>query len=116
MMISPHFRRSEALCRCGKCGLDSADIILVRMLEDIRLHFGRPIIVTSWNRCIEYNKAIGGAENSWHTKGGRAVDFYINHIHPQDIYEYIDIHHPICGLGLYNDWVHLDSRGTKARW
>ena len=116
MMISPHFSRSEVLCRCGKCDYDSADIILVRMLEDIRLSFARPVIITSWNRCPEYNQQIGGSENSWHTKGGRAADFIVKDIHPHDVYEYFDIHFPLAGVGKYDDFTHLDSRGKRARW
>ena len=116
MKLSAHFSRHEAKCQCGKCDYDSADIILVRMLEDIRLHFNRPVIITSWNRCPEYNLKIGGAVNSWHTKGGRAADFIVKDVHPHDVYDYCDMSFPLAGVGKYEGWTHLDSRGVKARW
>jgi len=28
----------------------------------------------------------------------------------------LETKHDAIGLGLYNTWVHVDSRGSKARW
>ena len=43
------------------------------ILEPLRVHYGRPIIVTSGFRCQKLNKAVGGSSTSQHVKG-EAVD------------------------------------------
>lgn len=43
------------------------------ILEPLRIHYGRPIIVTSGFRCTKLNKAVGGSSTSQHVKG-QAVD------------------------------------------
>ena len=43
------------------------------ILEPLRHHYGRAIIVTSGFRCQKLNKAVGGSSTSQHTKG-QAVD------------------------------------------
>ena len=43
------------------------------VLEPLRAHFGQPIRINSGFRCRALNAAVGGAANSYHTKG-RAVD------------------------------------------
>ena len=44
-----------------------------KVLEPLRAHFGKPIRINSGFRCKALNDAVGGAKNSYHTKG-RAVD------------------------------------------
>ena len=42
---------------------------LVDFLNQLRLRFGKPLIVTSGYRSPEHNKAVGGVANSYHTQG-----------------------------------------------
>ena len=46
-------------------------------MEPIRVHYGKPIRVTSGYRCIELNKSIGGSSRSQHCalNGDAAIDF-----------------------------------------
>ena len=44
-----------------------------KVLEPLRQHFGKPIKINSGFRCKALNETVGGAKNSYHTKG-RAVD------------------------------------------
>jgi uncharacterized protein YcbK (DUF882 family) len=109
------FLRREFACRCG-CGFDTVDYQLILILKDIRLHFGLPMIITSGCRCESHNKAVGGGEKSQHLFG-RAADFRISGISPSEIYDYILDKWPNrWGVGVYNGWVHIDSRETAARW
>ena len=43
-----------------------------KVLEPLRQHLGKPIIVTSGYRSKELNKAVGGVENSQHLVGEAA--------------------------------------------
>lgn len=84
-----YFKPSEFKCKCG-CGLNRIDIRLVKILDDIRKHFGKPAIITSGVRCIKHNRAVGGVEGSWHTKR-KAADFYINGISSSELNKYCSI-------------------------
>lgn len=43
------------------------------ILEPLRHHYGRPIIITSGFRCEKLNKAVGGSKTSQH-RFGQAAD------------------------------------------
>ncbi|BEB16509.1 hypothetical protein VEE45_23520 [Escherichia coli] len=46
-MLSKHFSRKEFKCKCGKCDYDTIDAELLVILEDVREHFGKPVIINS---------------------------------------------------------------------
>ena len=115
--LSAHFSRSEFECKCGQCDMDGADIELVQWLEDIREEFGGPVHIHCANRCLEHNRACGSQDTSQHIKG-KAVDFHIDGVDPEEIAEWIDEN--LCpddgGVGIYDWGVHIDRRKNKARW
>ena len=113
--ISKHFNRDEFSCQCG-CGFDTVDAILIRVLEGIRQHFDKPIIITGPNRCEVHNKLVGGATKSMHLTG-KAVDFKVVGIHADIVYAHIDGLYPdTYGIGHAQSFIHLDVRNDKARW
>lgn len=78
---STHFKRAEFACECGGryCngypgGTTSAKLLSI--LEAIRSYYGRPITITSGQRCATFNRQVGGISNSAH-RFGRAADIYI---------------------------------------
>lgn len=89
---------------------------LLNLLNRIRRKWGRPIIVNSGYRSPEWNKKVGGVDGSYHTKG-LAAD--IRPEHQQDLIDLQDLCLDLNldgGVGLYDTFVHVDARGTKARW
>ena len=44
------------------------------ILDIVRVHIGKPILVNSGYRCKRLNEIVGGVQNSMHTKG-LAADF-----------------------------------------
>lgn len=48
------------------------ETLIVGCLDPIRRIYGKPIIVSSGYRCPELNQAVGGVEESQHTKGEAA--------------------------------------------
>ena len=110
--ISAHFNRSEFACKCG-CGQDTVDAALIQKLEVVRLRFNKPITITSGNRCVEYNKQIGGAPASQHLLG-RAADIVVKGVSPSEVYKHLDSLEG--GLGGYDSFTHVDSRHGKVRW
>lgn len=126
MKENKYFKIDEFTCKCGKCempqGMPSDE--LIDTLVEIREYFNKPIIINSGYRCPTHNKRIGGAVKSRHIEGD-AVDFIVKDIPTQAVFEYV--------LKTYNDkpfgiaisinpndefrgFVHLDTRGYKARW
>ena len=55
-------------------------------MDHIRELLGVPLIVLSWFRCEELNRAIRGSQTSAH-KYGLAVDVYSNKMTSKEIYE-----------------------------
>ena len=114
MHLSPHFSRSEFKCPC--CDFSTVDYELLNTLEHVRAHFDTLVIVTSGCRCARHNNTIGGSFNSQHTLG-RAADIKVPGVPPQDVYDFLDHYAPNkFGLGVYDSWVHVDTRSQKARW
>jgi len=111
---SRYFTRSEFACKCG-CGFDTVDYELVKVLEYIREHFDRPVIVDSGCRCRTYNDSIpDSASNSQHILG-RAADIRIAGIKPALIQELAE-QMEVGGLGRYETFTHIDTRVGRARW
>ncbi len=113
--LSGNFSRSEFACKCG-CGFDTADAKLIEMLQAARDKFG-PIRINSACRCEAHNKAEGGADTSQH-KLGRAADIACETgtVTIRALFKFFDENYTDCGLGVYNTFLHVDSRNTKARW
>lgn len=81
-----YFKRSEFDCGCG-CGFNHIDVRLVKILDMIREHFGKPIIITSGVRCVNYNRKVGGVTNSFHVKN-KAADFYVQGVNVYTVLAY----------------------------
>jgi len=89
---------------------------LVYKLQELRDILGVPLLINSAYRCPERNRQVGGVDNSQHLYG-KAVDISMRTI-DKDIEEVRDIAEEIGfdGIGLYKTFIHLDVRGSKARW
>lgn len=109
--LSENFKVKEFACK------DNTDKILIDVsfvkthLQDIRSHFGKPVIINSAYRTPSYNAYVGGAKNSYHMKG-RAFDISIKGVTPVEIARYA-AKIGVPGIIQYNSFVHVDSRDTK---
>lgn len=77
---SAHFKKSEMRCKCGGKYCNgypaSIDAKLMAILEALRSHYGKPVVIKSGLRCARHNAAVGGVTNSKH-RTGKAADIYI---------------------------------------
>lgn len=113
--LSENFKVKEFSCN------DGSDVIfianeLVEVLQKIRNHFGKSVNINSAYRTPAYNKKIGGANYSQHLYG-TAADIKISGINPKDIAKYAEtLLSGTGGIGIYNNFVHVDVRKQKSRW
>ena len=79
------------------------------ILEPVRAHYGRPVIVHSGYRCFELNKAVGGSVNSQHM-AGEAVDFHVEGLTVDEVFQWLwhDAGIPFGQL--------IDERRGGGRW
>lgn len=114
--LSLNFNRKEFQCQCGKCIFDTVDYELIQVLEDIRYHFNKPVIINSGSRCEYHNIDVGGSKNSMHLQG-KAADVVVKNIHEDDVYQYLNNKYfNKYGIGRYNGRTHIDVRQKKSRW
>jgi len=113
--ISEHFTREEMACRC--CGLDITDPRLVAALEDLRRGVRAPIHVLSGCRCLEHNRAVGGAKDSQHLLG-TAADITVPGVPIRSVCQQAMKIPAFAGLGLDEQrcMLHVDVRESPARW
>ena len=119
--MTKNFKKSEFECKCG-CTMPSkvlANVVRtadnLQVLRDI---LGESITINSAYRCKTHNLASGGVKSSQHILG-IATDLATNN--PESLYDTIEnlINKGVLkegGLGIYNTFVHYDTRGNKARW
>jgi uncharacterized protein YcbK (DUF882 family) len=113
--IGVYFNRHEFSCKDG-CGFDTVDVILIMWLSMLRERYS-PVIINSGCRCLNYNRSIGSSDTSQHVDG-RAADINVPNTSTREIYDYLEaIMGNNGGLGLYEQFVHVDSRTNgPARW
>lgn len=120
--LSANFTVREFACRDGSDPV-FVDSELVRVLQNIRDHFGEPVVITSAYRTAAHNKAVGGAAYSQHCYG-RAADIRVAGVTVERLAAYAETLLPDTGgIGRYpvrsgrpTGWVHVDVRPNKSRW
>jgi len=111
-----YFTTTEFQCPC-ECGFGSLeediDKRLIDKLNIIRTLYGKSMLVTSGARCEEYNRSVGGVENSAHlphpiTYRCRAVDILVrNGVHRMIL---VDLARAVGfdRIGIADSFIHLD--------
>jgi len=133
MRLSKHFTRAEfeASQTAERKGIDNvmtqaaiqkAIDLCESVLEPLRAHFGKPVIITSGYRSDKLNRAIGGARRSQHS-AGEAADIKVIGFSNWDVLKYIHDNLPydqlICEFMVKGNpskgWVHVSYRKVGNR-
>lgn len=113
--VSKNFKVREFKCKDGSDVVFISDE-LVKVLQQIRDHFGKAITINSGYRTPAYNKKIGGATYSQHMYG-TAADIVVAGVSPAEVYKYADSILPKHGgVGKYDSFTHVDVREVKSRF
>ena len=113
--LTKNFKVREFACN------DGTDVIfishdLVVVLQKIRDHFGKPVIINSAYRTPAKNKQVGGATYSQHLYG-TAADITISGVSPEAVAEFAETLLPKTGgIGIYKTFTHVDVRAVRSRW
>ena len=110
--LTPNFQAHEFDCQCNRCPETLIDLDHVKKLQKLRDDLGAGIKLNSAYRCPAHNTAEGGEKSSIHMKG-QATDIVISGLTPDEV---ADASEHFDGLGRYDTFTHVDSRGTRARW
>lgn len=113
--LSENFKSTEFDCHgFGCCSETTVDLELVDILQEIRNHFGKAVTINSGFRCKAHNKAVGGASKSKHLSGC-AADIRVSEVAPSEVAKFAESI-GVKGIGLYGNFVHVDTRDTKSFW
>ena len=120
--LSANFTVAEFACKDGSDPV-FVDSSLTALLQQIRDHFGRPVVITSGYRTGTHNTAVGGSKSSQHLLG-KAADIQVADTTVEAVAAYAESLMPDWGgVGRYpvkagrtKGWVHVDTRPNKSRW
>jgi hypothetical protein len=133
MQLSEHFElaefiRSSTAKRAGisnmptNAHLENIKLLCEKVLEPIRVHFARPIILSSGYRSSALNRTIGGASSSQHCSGEAAdIDMDGTNVTNAQIFNYIkdtlEFDQLIWEFGTSTnpDWVHVSYESSKKQ-
>ena len=129
--MTPHFSLEEVTHSdtAKRLGIDNAVPLglmdnvkrMCKKLEEVRSLFGKPIKITSFYRCPELNKKVGGSKTSAHMNG-LACDFTVKGIDVEDVFSHIKaseitFDQLILESSKTSTWIHLgvEKDGDKPR-
>lgn len=109
-----YFTMTEFRCNCKKCANRAnphkVNAKLLTYLEQMRKHFGKPMIVTSGLRCKSYNSTLPGASKRSAHLRGMAADVYIKGVDPKVIRDYwksLNVGYSYCGTANMGNACHV---------
>lgn len=84
-------------------------------IMDFEGRFGKKAVLNSGYRSLWHNDAVGGADNSYHTKC-MAADFYIPGVPKSELIAHARRSSLVGGLGCYpgRSFIHIDVRARPA--
>ena len=124
--LTKNISRHELRCRCGNCSVtiqDHEPIIQIVQgvcdriadyydVDKVRLN------ITSAARCREYNLRIGSNDESQHIRcNAMDIQIFVDgyHVPPDLVATYLPSGF-VGGVGIYNAFIHIDTRNKIARW
>ena len=114
--ITNNFSSTEMDCKCNdpECKWTYIDVDHIEKLQKMRDKWKCAVKITSGYRCPKHNASIGSASNSRHVVGD-ATDIKVKLVSVDKVADDCE-EADFDGLGKYNSFTHIDSRGFKSRW
>lgn len=126
VQLATNFKSTEFDCKGkGCCTETPIHTKLVEVLQDVRSHFGKAVVVNSGYRCQKHNSSVSGASATSLHMVGYAADIAIKNVHPMRVGRYVEEVFYKKGIkgrigvytwdDYYGGFVHVDLRGTNSR-
>lgn len=126
--LSPHFTleeltHSQSAVRLGMRNVPTATqiaalrLLCEHVLEPVREHFARPVIVSSGFRAPAVNRAIGGSGTSQHCLG-EAADFTVPGISNLEVLRWMErrlLYDQLIYEFGESGWIHCSYRAGRLR-
>lgn len=111
-LIVPDFKVREMACNDGTDSI-KIDYDLMLILQKVREWAGKPVNITSGYRTPTYNAKVGGASNSYHTKG-QAADIVVTGKTSTQVAAFLETI-GVKGIMDYTSqrFTHVDTRTSK---
>ena len=114
--VTPHFKVREFACNDGSDPVFISQA-LADILENIRVHFGKPVHINSGYRTVSYNKTVDGSSSTSQHCNGLAADIRVEGVSPDRVADYAEqLLGGHGGVGRYKTFTHIDTRANKSRW
>lgn len=98
--------------------LNNLTALCVNVLQPLRDHYNKPVVISSGYRCKKLNKLVGGVSNSQHLTG-EAVDLVVLGVKLRDVYNYIKNNLPYDQLlfetSKNGSWIHVSFTTNTNR-
>lgn len=107
--LSKNFKVREFACQDGSDEI-LIDLDMIPILQTIR-DVGGKVTINSAYRTLSHNKRVGGATNSYHTKG-RAFDIVSEYLTVDEVCDLANTL-GVKGIIRYPTFVHIDSRTNQ---
>ena len=114
--VTPHFKVREFACNDGSDPVFISQA-LADILENIRVHFGKPVHINSGYRTVSYNESVDGSSSTSQHCNGLAADIRVEGVSPDLVADYAEqLLGDHGGVGRYKTFTHIDVRANKSRW
>lgn len=114
--LSANFKIREFDCKgTDCCNLTKIDEKLVEYLQQIRDKFQKPVYIQSGYRCVTHNAKVANAASKSKHMDGMAADIVVDGVEPLVVAQFAESI-GVLGIGLYDDFVHIDTRKEKSFW
>ena len=109
-MDTENFKYTELECPC--CKRNKTTDKFMKKLQEIRDHYGKPMVVRSGYRCKQHNLEAGGVANSVHLDGN-AADIEILDGANRFNFIQVCIALGIKRIGLHKQFIHIDIADNR---
>ena len=114
--VTPHFKVREFACNDGSDPVFISQA-LADILENIRVHFGKPVHINSGYRTVSYNATVENSSKTSQHCNGLAADIRVEGVSPDRVADYAEqLLGDHGGVGRYKTFTHVDVRANKSRW
>ena len=122
VQLSKNFKSTEFDCNGkGCCSGTPIATELVKVLQNVRDHFGVSVDLNCGYRCPVHNAKTKGASKTSQHMNGNAADIVVKGVHPVRVARYLETIGFAGRIGCYtwddkgSGFVHVDVRGTNSR-